>query len=133
MIDGAGDFAADFAAQGEALAVGGKAQVGHALGIVGDVFAQQILAREDFVVGFNLDPKAKALGAIAWQIGTTSAAALTVIAHDNSLLLTGGWRGCATRAGFVAHRRDIAAVDTQRGAVGKPCSLPRWKAVGKRQ
>ena len=40
MIDTAGNFAANFAAQGEALAVGGEAQMRYALRIVGDVFAQ---------------------------------------------------------------------------------------------
>jgi hypothetical protein len=82
MVDATGNFAtANSASQREALAVGRKPQVRHAIWIVSDVFAQQILSCKDLVVGLNLDPKTETFSAIARQIGATCATGLTVVTH----------------------------------------------------
>lgn len=89
MVDATGDFATtNSAAQRQALAVGRKPQMRHAVWIVNDMFAQQILPSQDLVVGLDLDPIPKAFGAIAWQVGATCAAGLTVVTHATANVLS---------------------------------------------
>ncbi len=133
MIDTAGNFAANFATQGKALAVGGEAQMRYALRIVGDVFTQQILAREDFVVGVDLYPEAEALSSITRQVRATSATTLTIVVRGHAQLSIGRRCRRSTSPRLFAHRSNIAAVDAQRSAIRKPRRLPRWKAIGERQ
>jgi hypothetical protein len=91
MVDATRNFAtANAATQRKTLAIGRKPQVRHAFGIVDDVFAQQILPREDLIVGFDLDPKTETFGSIARQVGATCAASLTVVTHEPSSVPTLG-------------------------------------------
>lgn len=81
VIDAAGDAVPERTAKRETPTIGCEPQVGNSVGVIHDVFFLKIGARQDRVVGIDLDPRVEADLAIRRQVHAARAAGLALQGH----------------------------------------------------